>query len=63
MKGRFIGQSVSLIADITECTDTWDISGIALFLDFKKFFDSLEWNFIIKAPETIGFGTLLIQWV
>ena len=40
-----------------------DISGIALFLDFKKAFDSLEWNFIIKALETFGFGAPLIQWV
>ena len=34
-----------------------------MFLDFKKAFDSLEWNFIIKALETFGFGAPLIQWV
>ena len=56
----FIGQNVRLIADIIECTDTLDISGIALFLDFKKAFESLEWNFIIKALETFGFGAPLI---
>ena len=59
-KGRFIRQNVRLIADIIECTDTLDISGIALFLDFKKAFESLEWNFIIKALETFGFGAPLI---
>ena len=59
IKGRFIGQNVRLIADIIECTDTLDISGIALFLDFKKAFDSLEWNFIIKALETFGFSAPL----
>jgi len=37
-----------------------DIPGIALFLDFKKAFDSLEWNFILKA---FGFRPPLIQWV
>ena len=63
IKGRFIGQNVWLIADITECTDSLDISGIALFLDFKKAFDSLEGNFILKALETFGFGQSLIQWV
>ena len=46
IKGRFIGQNLRLIADIIECTDTLDIEGIILFLDFKKAFDSLEWNFI-----------------
>ena len=61
IKGRFIGQNVRLIADIIECMDTLDISGIALFLDFKKAFDSLEWNFITKALETFGFGAPLIQ--
>ena len=63
IKGRFNGQNVRLIADIIECTDTLDIQGIALFLDFKKAFDSLEWNFILKALETFGFGASLIQWV
>ena len=62
IKGHFIGQNVHLIADIIECTDTLDIEGIALFLDFKKAFDSLEWNFILKALETFGFGASLVQW-
>ena len=63
IKGRFIGQNVRLIADIVECMDSLDIPGVALFLDFKKAFDSLEWNFILKALETFGFGPPLIQWV
>ena len=63
IKGRFIGQNVRLIADIIECTDTLDIEGIALLLDFKKAFDSLEWNFILNALETFGLGASLVQWV
>ena len=35
-----------------------------MFSDFKKAFDSLEWNFIKKAfIETFNFGASLIQWV
>jgi len=34
-----------------------------LFLDFKKAFDSVEWSFILKALETFGFGSPLIQWI
>ena len=56
-----MGQNVRLIANIIKCTDTLDIEGIALFLDFKKAFDSLEWNSIQKALETFGFGAPLIQ--
>ena len=63
VKDRFIEQNVRLIADIKECTESLGISGIALFLDFKKAFDSLEWNFILKALETFGFGAPLIHWV
>ena len=48
IKGRFIGQNIRLIADIIECTKTVDNSGIALCLDFKKAFDSLERNFLQK---------------
>ena len=63
IKGRFIGQNIRLITDIIECTKTLDNPGIALFLDFKKAFDSLECNFIEKALETFNFGAPLIQWV
>ena len=49
IKDRFTGQNIRVIADIIECTKTLDNPGIALFLDFKKACDSLEWNFIEKA--------------
>ena len=62
IKGRFIGQNIRLIADIIECTKTLDNPGIALFLDFKKAYDSLEWNFIEKALQTFNFGPPLQQY-
>ena len=40
-----------------------NISGIALFLDFKKAFDRIEWDFLIKALETFGFGNMLVKWI
>ena len=43
IKGRFIGRNIRLIAGlIMESTKTLDLPCIALFLDFKKAFDSLE---------------------
>ena len=52
-----------LIADIIECTEALSIPGIALFLDFKKAFVSIEWNFIFKTLETLAFNLPLLQWV
>ena len=26
-------------------------------------FDSIEWNFLIKALETFGFGNMLVKWI
>ena len=62
IKGRFIGQNIRLIADIIECTKTLDNPGIALFLDFKKAYDSLEWNFIEKALQTFNIGPPLQEY-
>ena len=58
-----IGQNISLIENIIDCTKTLDNPRIALFLDFQKAFDSLEWNFIKKALETFNFGAPLIPWI
>ena len=61
IKGRSIAQSVHLIADIIEYTEALNTPGIALFLDFKKAFDSIEWNFIFKTLATLGFELPLLQ--
>ena len=53
IKDRITGQNICVITDIIECTKTLDNPGIALFLDFKKAFDSLEWNFIEKAERRL----------
>ena len=63
IKGRSITQNACLIADIIECTEALNIPALALFLDFKKAFDSIEWNFIFKTLETVGFDLPLLQWV
>ena len=42
---RFIGENIRLISDILNFTADQDIEGIALFIDFEKAFDSLEYLF------------------
>ena len=42
VKGRYFGQNIRLIQDIMEVTELENIHGIALFIDFKKAFDTLD---------------------
>ena len=63
VKKRFIGQNIRLISDVIERCQDSKIPGIALFLDFKKAFDSIEWSFLFKALETFGFGDMLVKWI
>ena len=62
MKDRFIGQNVSLLNDLMEYTDEKKISGIFLFIDFEKAFDSIEWNFIKRSLELFNLGPFLTSW-
>ena len=34
-----------------------------LTIDFKKAFDSLEWNFMLKTLQTFNFGPSFINWI
>ena len=44
----------------TKCTNS---PGIALFIDFKKAFDSVEWNYLIAALRVFNFGPNFLNWV
>ena len=39
------------------------MSGLLLFLDFEKAFDTLEWPFICKTVQCFGFGPSLLNWL
>ena len=45
-----------------EYTDVKKISGIFLFIDFEKAFDSIEWNFIKGSLELFNLGPFLTRW-
>ena len=53
MKDRFIGQNVRLLKKI---------SGIFLFIEFGKAFDSIEWNFIKRSLELFNLGQFVTWW-
>ena len=55
VKGRYIGENIRLIYDLIHYTDKTNQKGIAIFLDFKKVFDSIEWNYLLGPVHTSHF--------
>ena len=43
-------------------TEETNIPGIALFLDFKKAFDTIEWDFINNCLKIFNFGSDIQNW-
>ena len=63
IKGRYIGQNVRLLNDILEQTEIQNIPGILLQLDFRKAFDTIEWEFIQKTLALFNFGESIQRWI
>ena len=63
MTEKFIGQNVRLLNDIMEYTESKKLPGILLFIDFRKAFDTIEWNFIHKCIELYNFGPNIRRWI
>ena len=63
IKGRYIGQNIRLIEDILQVTSLEDIPGLAIFIDFKKAFDSIDWHFLSNTLEAFNFGPQLKRWI
>ena len=63
VKGRYIGQNIRLVKDIMKVTSLDNIPGMAIFIDFKKAFDSVDWNFLAKVLEAFNFGPQIRKWI
>ena len=63
VKGRYIGESIRIITDMMCFTKEKNIPGLAVFLDFEKAFDSIQWRYLQKCLETFNFGPQLRQWI
>ena len=60
---RYIGENVRLINDVINDTDRLNKKGIAIFLDFKKAFDSIEWNYLSEMLRLFNFGPDIQNWI
>ena len=63
VKSRYIGQNIRLIQDIIEHNKINSSSGILMFIDFEKAFDSLEQYFLFKTFKKFNFGNDFIKWI
>lgn len=51
IKDRYIGENVRLIYDLIHYTDKTNQKGTSIYLDFKKAFDSIEWNYLLETLQ------------
>ena len=63
VKGRYIGENIRLIQDVIHFTSQMNEKGIAIFLDFKKAFDMIEWTYLNAALELFNFGPDIVSWI
>ena len=62
VKGRYFGENIRLIYDLIHYTDKTNQKGIAILLDFKKAFDSIEWNYLLETLQLFNFGHDIQNW-
>ena len=63
VKNRFIGEGGRLISDILEVSDTLNLNGYMVTIDFEKAFDSLNHEFLMQVLSKVGFPVYFIDWV
>jgi hypothetical protein len=51
------------VQDILNHSEKYNVGGFMAFLDFKKAFDSLEWNFMFEVLKKYNFGESFRKWV
>jgi len=63
IKWRYRGGNKRLIRDLIDYTKQKNIPGSAIFLDFRKAFNSVEWDYIAKVLDVFKFREDFKRWV
>lgn len=63
VEGRSILDNVYLAQEAFEWAEEDNQDLVLLLLDFEKAFDRIEWVFLFKALEVLGFNDTWVRWV
>ena len=63
LTGRYIGENIRMLYDVLAFTESHDLPGIVMLIDFEKAFDSISWSFIKKTLDFFDFGPDIKKWI
>uniref|UniRef100_A0AAV1UA90 Reverse transcriptase domain-containing protein n=1 Tax=Peronospora matthiolae TaxID=2874970 RepID=A0AAV1UA90_9STRA len=63
VKGRSIHHHVRFLADLQDLVTGRNDEAYALFLDFEKAFDRVNWDYMLRLLERLGFGSTFTRWI
>ena len=63
VKGRSIHHHIRFLADLQDLVTSRDEEAYALFLDFQKAFDRVNWGYMFRVLDRMGFGHGFTQWI
>ena len=63
VKDRHITENIRTVSDIMFYTKQKQMEGMLINIDFKKAFDSVNWNFMIETLRHFNFGDSFIKWI
>ena len=63
IKNRYIGENIRLISDIVDITESQNLPGLLLLLDFEKAYDTVEWEFLNEVIKKFNFGPSILKWI
>lgn len=61
--GRYIGENVAFLHNVSLLANNLDISVAILSLDQEKAFHRVDWNFLLATLTRMGFGPSYIRWI
>ncbi|KAL4308214.1 hypothetical protein GQ457_01G004750 [Hibiscus cannabinus] len=63
IQGRQILDCSLIANEVIDSVYKSGASGVAFKIDFKKAYDSVDWNFLLKIMEEMGFGVRWRRWI